>query len=304
MYLANTIKYLSVICLISVILVMPRDISANATERENQRCDSSCGSAMEQPKAELEGTVLNIYKKPIPKAEIQLKHEESGQMFYSKSNKKGVFSSSLIPSGNYTLTVKKEGYKNYTGELQLNPDIIKRLTIILAKEETSQQKLEKEAIASFEKGVKLAKENNPDEAIQAFHKAIELKQDFVEAYMNLGILLLQQQKYDEAEKALLKALELKPEESKPKVILADINFEKAKILIKENKTDEALEKLRQAYSFRPDHAYVNFLLGYLYFKKEMKNEAIKHFEAFLQLEPNAPQVEKVKELLESLKQKK
>ena len=281
---------------------MPRDISAQATEGENRRCDG-CGSAMEQPKAKLEGTVLNIDKKPIPKAEIQLKHEDSGQMFYSKSNKKGGFSSSLIPPGNYTLTVKKEGYKSYTGELQLNPNITKRLTIILAKEETSQQKLEKEAIASFEKGVKLAKENKLDEAIQAFHKAIELKQDFAEAYMNLGILLLQQQKYDEAEKALLKALELKPEESKPKVILADINFEKAKTLIKENKTDEALEKLRQAYSFRPDHAYVNFLLGYLYFKKEMKDEAIKHFEAFLQLEPNAPQAEKVKELLESLKKK-
>ena len=102
----------------------------------------------------------------------------------------------------------------------------------------------------------------------------------------------------------MKALELKPEGSKPKVILADINFEKAKTLIKKNKTDEALEKLRQAYSFRPDHAYVNFLLGYLYSKKEMKDEAIKHFEAFLQLEPNAPQVEEVKRLLKSLKQKK
>lgn len=45
----------------------------------------------------------------------------------------------------------------------------------------------------------------------------------------------------------------------------------------------------------------NYLLGYLYFKKEMKKEAIKHFEAFLRLEPNAPQVEEVKRLLESLK---
>ena len=303
MSLVNTIKYLSVFGLISVILIMPRDISAQVNGGGSRRCEG-CGRATEQPKAELEGKVLNIDKKPIPKAEIQLKHEDSGEIFYSKSNKKGIFSSSLIPAGNYTLTVKKKGYKSYTGELQLNPDNIKGLTIILAKEETSQQKLEKEAIASFEKGVELAKENKPDEAIQAFHKAIELKQDFVEAYVNLGILLLQQQKYDEAEKALLKALELKPEESRPKVILADINFEKAKTLIKENKTDEALEKLRQAYSFRPGHAYVNFLLGYLYFEKEMKEEAIKHFEAFLQLEPNAPQVEKVKELLESLKQKK
>jgi len=67
--------------------------------------------------------------------------------------------------------------------------------------------------------------------------------------------------------------------------------------------DEALERLKQAYNFRADHAYVNFLLGYLYQKKEMKNEAIKHFEAFLQLAPNAPQVKDVKKLLENLKKK-
>ncbi|MCK4429843.1 MAG: tetratricopeptide repeat protein [Candidatus Aminicenantes bacterium] len=288
MYLANTIKYLSVFCLILVILVIPGAISAQATERV---------------KVKLEGTVLNIDKEPILKAEIQLKHEDSSQIFYYKSNKKGEFSSSFIPPGNYTLKVKKEGYKSYTGELQLRPNIIQKLEIILAKEETLEQKLEKEAVSSFKKGVKLAQENKLDEATQTFHKAIDLKPDFAEAYVNIGILLFQQQKDDEAEKALLKALELKPEESKCKEILADINFEKAKILIQADKVDEALEKLKQAYSFHPGHAYVNYLLGHLYFKKEMKDEAIKHFEAFLQLEPNALQVEEVKRLLKSLKKR-
>jgi tetratricopeptide (TPR) repeat protein len=65
--------------------------------------------------------------------------------------------------------------------------------------------------------------------------------------------------------------------------------------------DEALERLKQSYNFRTDHAYVNFLLGYLYHDKKMKEEAIKHLEAFLQLAPNAPQVKEVKKLLKSLK---
>ncbi len=287
MYPANTIKYLSIFCLISIISVMPRAISAQE---------------IRPARARLDGTVQNTNKEAIPKAKIQLDNIDNGQIFYSESNEKGEFSSGPIPPGNYTLAVEKEGHKNYRGELELGPNVIQKLEIILAEEETLEQKLEKEAIESFEKGVKLARENKPDEAIQAFHKAIESKQDFAEAYLNIGILLFQQQKDNEAEKALLKALELKTEESEPKKILADINFEQAKALIKENKMDEALEKLKQAYSFRPDHAYVNYLLGYLYFKKEIKNEAIKHFEAFLQLEPNAPQVEDVKRFLESLKQ--
>jgi len=286
MDLRNKTKYLSFFFLISVILVTPRANSAQAIERQ---------------RASLDGTVQNTNKEAILKAKIQLRHKDSGHIFNSKSNKKGNFSSGPIPPGKYTLTVEKKGYKSYRGELELRPNVIQKPEIILVKEETLEQKMEKEAISSFKKGVKLSKENKPEEAIQTFQKAIELKPDFAEAYMNLGVLLFRQQKNDEAEKALLKALELKPEESRPKVILADINFEKAKTLIKESKMDEALEKLKQAYNFHQDHAYVNFLLGYLYFKKEMKNEAIKHFEAFLQLEPNAPQVEMVKEFLAKLK---
>jgi len=282
----KTIKYLSFFCLISLILVFPKANDAQV---------------IEQASARLEGTIQNPDKEPIPKAEIQLKHVDSGQIFYSKSNKKGEFSSGLIPPGNYALTVKKEGYKSYTGELELRSNAIQKLEVILAKEETSEQKKEKEAVSFFKDGTKFVGENKPEEAIQAFRKAIELKPDFAEAYMNIGILLFQGQKYDEAENAILKALELKPEEVKCIQILADINFEQAKKLIQENKLDDALEKLKKAYSLRPDHVYANFLLGYLYYKKQMKEEAIKHLEAFLQLAPDSPQAQQVKEILESLK---
>jgi tetratricopeptide (TPR) repeat protein len=252
-------------------------------------------------KPKLEGKVLNINKEAIPQAEVQLKHEDSGQMFYFKSNKEGEFSSPSLPAGNYNLTVEKEGYKSYTGELKLSLNMIEEIKVILVNESADEQKREEEAIAYFKKGTELSRENKLEEAIQAFQKAVELKEDFFEAYVNLGAFLFQQQKDIEAEKALFKALELRPEESKPKEILADINFEKAKILIQENKMDEALERLKQSYNFRADHAYVNFLLGYLYHDNEMKEEAIKHFEAFLQLAPNAPQVKDVKKLLERLK---
>lgn len=286
MNLSNTSKYLSALYLISVILVMPGGIHSQQNERTG---------------AKLEGIVLNSDKEPIPKAEIQLEHEESSQIFHAESNKKGSFPSGILSPGNYTFIVKKEGYKSYSDELQLLPSSIQKLEIILAKEDTLVQKREKEAASSFQKGTKFAEENKLDEAIQEFQRAIELKKDFAEAYVNLGILLFQQEKDDEAEKVLLKSLELKPEESKAKEILADINFEKAKTLIKDTKIDEALEKLKLAYSFRADHPYVNYLLGYLYFKKNMKDEAIKHLEKFLQLAPDSPQVEIVNELLKKLK---
>jgi len=286
MYLAYKIRHLASICLVPLIIVMWGTISS---------------PLVGQGKGELEGTVLDINKEAIPLAEVQLKHEESGQIFYFKSDKEGEFSSSSLPAGNYNMTVEKEGYKSFRGELKLSPNITRKIKVTLVKEMTLEQRRGDEAIAYFEKGTKLSKENKLEEAIQAFQKAVELKEDFFEAYVNLGTFLFQQQKDDEAEKALLKALELRPEESKPKEILAAINFEKAKVLIQENKMDEALERLKQSYNFRAEHAYVNFLLGYLYNEKKMKDEAIKHFEAFLQLAPNAPQAKGVKKLLESLK---
>ncbi len=286
MCFANKIRNLSIIYLVPLIIVIWGTIPFPLAG---------------QSKAKLEGTVLNINKEAIPQAEVQLKHEDSGQMFYFKSNKEGEFSSSSLPAGNYNLTVEKEGYKSYTGELKLSPKRIQKIKVTLVKEIAEEQEREEQAIAYFKKGTELSGKNKLEEAIQAFQKAVELKEDFFEAYVNLGAFLFQQQKDDEAEKALLKAFELRPEESKPKEILADINFEKAKILIQENKMGEALEKLKQSYNFRADHAYVNFLLGYLYHEKEMKEEAIKHFEAFLQLSPNAPQVKDVKKILKSLK---
>jgi len=62
---------------------------------------------------------------------------------------------------------------------------------------------EEEAIAYFKKGIKLSRENKLEEAIQAFYKAVKLKEDFFEAYVDLGAFLFQQQKDDEAERALL-----------------------------------------------------------------------------------------------------
>jgi tetratricopeptide (TPR) repeat protein len=286
MYLVNKIKHLAAIYLVPLIIVMWGTISSPLAG---------------ESKAKLEGTVLNINKEAIPQAEVQLKHEDSDQMFNFESNKEGKFSSPSLPAGNYNLTVEKEGYQSYTGELKLRPNIVQNIKVTLVKEIAEEQKREEEAIASFKKGTELSRKNKLEEAIQEFQRAVELKEDFFEAYVNLGTFLFQQQKDDEAEKALLKALELRPEESKPKEILAAINFEKAKILIQNNKMDEALERLKQSYNFRADHAYVNFLLGYLYHDKQMKEEAIKHFETFLQLAPNAPQVKEVKKLLKILK---
>ena len=111
----------------------------------------------------------------------------------------------------------------------------------------------------------------------------------------------QQAKDEEAEEALLRAIELKSDESQVKVFLGNLYFLKAKALLQDDRINEALEKLKASYSYNPDYSYTSYLLGYAYHKKENREESIKYFEAFLQMEPNAPQASQVREILESLK---
>jgi len=254
--------------------------------------------------AQLAGKVLDLEKKPIAQVEIQLKHQGTGQALSIKTNKKGEFTFRRLFPGKYSLTSSKEGYKSIYQELELEAGASRMVEINLAREPSEEQKKRLEALALFQNGVSLAQADKIEEALDAFRKAVELKPDLAEAHINLGLLLYRQGKADEAEKALLKALELKPEEPKTKEALADIYFEKAKELLQLDKTDEALEKLKLSSGFNPNYPFTNYLLGYAYTQKGMKEEAIKSFEAFLLLEPNAPQAAKVKEILENLKKQK
>jgi tetratricopeptide (TPR) repeat protein len=254
--------------------------------------------------AQLAGKVLDLEKKPIAQVEIQLKHQGTGQALSTKTNKKGEFTFRRLFPGKYSLTSVKEGYKSIYQELELEAGASRMVEIDLAREPSEEQKKRQEALALFQNGVSLAQADKLEEALDAFRKAVELKPDLAEAHINLGLLLYRLGKADEAEKALLKALELKPEEPKTKEALANIYFEKAKELLQLDKIDEALEKLKLSSGFNPNYPFTNYLLGYAYTQKGMKEEAIKSFEAFLQLEPNAPQAAKVKEILENLKKQK
>ena len=191
MCFASKIKHLSAIYLVLLIIVMWGTISSPLAG---------------ESKAKLEGTVLNINKEAIPQAEVQLKYEDSGQMFSFKSNEEGEFSSPSLPAGNYNLTVEKEGYQSFTGELKLRPNIVQNIKVTLVKEIAEEQKREEEAIASFKKGKELSGKNKLEEAIQEFQRAVELKEDFFEAYVYVGTLLFKHEKVAKSETARRKSI--------------------------------------------------------------------------------------------------
>jgi tetratricopeptide (TPR) repeat protein len=141
---------------------------------------------LEEEHAQLDGKILDMKKMPLAQAEIQLNHQATNRIFHSKSNKKGEFAFRMLFAGKYVLTVTKEGYKSYSMDVELQPGSRQEFEITLADELSSDEKNQREAFSSFQKGIELAKENRTDEAVKAFRKATELKTDFAEAYINLG----------------------------------------------------------------------------------------------------------------------
>ena len=114
MYLSHKIRHLASICLVPLIIAMWGTISTPLVGQE---------------KGKLEGTVLDVDKEAIPQAEVQLKDEESGEIFNFKSDKKGEFTSSSLPAGNYNITVEKEGYQSFKGELKLGPNKVRKIKV-------------------------------------------------------------------------------------------------------------------------------------------------------------------------------
>lgn len=256
---------------------------------------------LEDETAQFMGRVVDLEKGPVAQAVLQLKSSRTGKTLSQSTGKKGEFAFRLLEPGKYSVTVTKEGFRGISQEIDLQAGTAPKVEIELAREPSEEQKKRKEALALFQKGMSLAQADKLDEAVASFRKATELKPDLAEAHINLGLLLLRQGKTDDAESALSKALELKPDETSAKEALANIHFDKAKELLKGDKIDEALERLKRSSELVPDNPFTCYLLGYAYSRKGMKQEAIASFEAFLRLNPDAPQAPKVREILESLK---
>ncbi|HWP42294.1 MAG TPA: tetratricopeptide repeat protein [Blastocatellia bacterium] len=181
-----------------------------------------------------------------------------------------------------------------------------------------------------QKGLKQARENNPEKAIKHFQEAIELYPEYYSAHVALGDQLANLQRYDEAMAAYQKAIEMKPDR-------ADAHAGKGIALVKQKKYSDALAPLRRsieldkrisaAYLFlglaemmtadyqsaeanllrayeidRPAIAHI--YLANLYDLRGEPEKAIKHLERFLIENPGSPNSRQIREVIEKLRKQK
>jgi len=179
------------------------------------------------------------------------------------------------------------------------------------------------ARAAYEKGRRLLEdENNPSASIPAFEKAVKLLPSYYEAYTELGIANYHLGRVPAAEASLKKAVEVSEGKYvEPLYLLADLYnsqgkyqqaeplarqaialddsvwdnfFELARSLVGLKRAAEAETTALRARDLAPKNPQVFLVLANVHVLEENYHAAVEDFDAYLELEPNAPNNEAVR----------
>jgi tetratricopeptide (TPR) repeat protein len=156
-------------------------------------------------------------------------------------------------------------------------------------------------------GVALMRENREPQAEQAFSKVIQLDPSLHRALYYAGRINFNQQEWAKASDRLAKYLDAAPDDA----FAADANFMLGSVLVRtaEGSPDAAaaqqraiahLEKFLAAKPTAPQAPQAHYILGSLAAQRDDDAGAKKHFQKYLELEPNGAQAEEVKKFLADL----
>ena len=159
--------------------------------------------------------------------------------------------------------------------------------------------------ALFEMGNDYYKSGNLDEAVDAYKKAVEQKEDYDAAWANLGAAYYAQQNLEQAEEAYLKAIALAPDDADVVYNLGAIYLQQslASGVPDQEKVAEALEQINRAVALNPKLAQPYYGLGVANQLSGNNEAAIEAFEKFLDLDDGSDPVAtgNATKILQSLK---
>jgi len=144
-------------------------------------------------------------------------------------------------------------------------------------------------------GTYLLAQGKLDEAEEALRKAIALDASSFNPYLNLGIVLVHKQSFTEAADHLTKALSLEPN-SPAAHLYAGLAFMGAE------KLENAEEDFKSAYTLGgPKYGVALYHLGQLYMSRGDRASALKSFEEYLSVVPDARNAQQVQKLIAMLR---
>jgi tetratricopeptide (TPR) repeat protein len=191
------------------------------------------------------------------------------------------------------------------------------------------EKVPEKAQKEFDKATAAGAQGKTDEAITHLRKAVSIHPTFIRAHNDLGTYLLAEGKLDEAEEAFRKALTLDPNAFNPLLNLGIVLVHKHTFLeaadrlskalaiepnspaahlyaglafMATDKIDEAESNFKLAYSLGGSKFGVSlYHLGQLYMNRGDRAAALKSFEDYLSVIPDAQNAQQVRKLIAILR---
>jgi Flp pilus assembly protein TadD len=150
-------------------------------------------------------------------------------------------------------------------------------------------------LALNELGVQYLKLREVNKAVGVLKESVKLNGDSFASRLNLGIALLEAKQFGEAEEQLREALKRNASSATAHMYLGIS-------LLRLNKFEDAEKELLVATEANAAQlSMANYYLGGLYWRKHDYQRAVEQLEKYLQLTPNAPDVDRVRSTIKDLR---
>jgi len=288
----------------------------------------------------LTGIVMDKDKNPIEGAKLTLEYVQFTAEKTVETDKEGRFAFLGLGKGMVRVKAEKEGFVPGGLQLEVsganrNPTqyiILQRVTDVKPEENKGDQARE-----AFSQANALFKEGKYEAAMALYDDFRKQQPDLYKIGINIGNCLLEMKRYNEAisefqvvvEKIIAETPDIKGNTELAKLYAsigdvymrqddlknAEVYFKKslevdpsdhalaynvAEILFAAGQTEEAIKNYKLAIQIKPDWAKSYAQLGYAYLNQGDTALAIENLKKFLELDPNAPEADGIKEVIKSL----
>lgn len=253
----------------------------------------TCTAAPALAQSVMRGKVVDAQGKPVPDAVVLFEAQGVNRKTQTKTDRNGEFLQVGLSSGEYNVTVSKEGVGSQTLTARVSQGQNTPMSFTLAPAAAAAagglSVADKEAAAKLQalasQALDAMKAGRNDEAIAAFTEVVAQAPTCADCYYNLGLAYTNKKEYEQAEAAYKKVLELKPDSG-------DAYTQLASIYNAQKKFDLAAEASANASKYSGGAAGAGgsaeaiYNQGVILFNAQKFPEAKTQFEAAVKADPN------------------
>ena len=119
---------------------------------------------------------------------------------------------------------------------------------------------------------------NLEQAIEAYSKALSIKPDYAEAYINIGNALKEQGKLEESVMAYQKAIAIKPD-------VAEAYYNMGIVFKNQGKLEESVMAYQKAIAIKPDIAEAYYNMGIVFKNQGKLEESVMAYQKAIAIKP-------------------